>query len=80
MASYVERGAVTNGHGHKVLQQPHPRLVPLPDGPTCVFAIGTACPPTTIEQKTYPEKLFEMCGVGDNKPLLQKLKYMCECW
>ena len=72
MASRLENESVP--------QQAHwPRLVPLPEGPACVMAIGTAFPEATIEQSTYPDKLFAMCGVTDKDSLKAKFKYMCEC-
>jgi hypothetical protein len=43
-----------------------------------VLVISTAFPTATIEQSTYPKKLFAVCGISDNKPLKAKFKYMCK--
>jgi len=65
-------------HSEVALQQPHARVVPLPKGPACVLGIGTAYPAATIEQSSYHDKLFEMCGVSDNVTLKAKFKRMCK--
>lgn len=60
------------------MQVPHARVLALPKGPASVLAIGTANPAATIEQSTYHDKLFEMCGESDNVTLKAKFKRMCD--
>lgn len=69
---------VGNGHHAHSTRVPHARLVPQADGPAIVFAIGTANPPDIIEQSTYHERLFAMCGISDNETLKAKFKRMGE--
>jgi len=75
----VGNGSLSNGSRQEVgVQEPHARLVALPKGPASVLAIGTANPPATIEQSTYHEKLFEMCGISDDASLKAKFKRMSD--
>lgn len=72
--------AAGNGHHHEEssARVPHARLVPQSDGPAIVLAMGTANPPDVIEQSTYHERLFAMCGISDNETLKAKFKRMGE--
>jgi hypothetical protein len=80
MAPEVAAESVTVGNGHHdhSARVPHTRLVPQADGPAIVLAIGTANPPDIIEQSTYHERLFAMCGISDNEALKAKFKRMGE--
>lgn len=81
MAPEVAAESVTTaGNGHHASERgvPHARLVPQADGPAIVLAIGTANPPDVIEQSTYHERLFAMCGISDNEALKAKFKRMGE--
>lgn len=71
-------GVSTNGADHHTVQVPHVRLVQQAEGPACVLAMGTANPPDIIEQSTYHERLFAMCGISDNETLKAKFKRMGE--
>lgn len=72
------RVGVSNGTDHHAAQVPHVRLVQQAEGPACVLAMGTANPPDIIEQSTYHERLFAMCGISDNETLKAKFKRMGE--
>lgn len=74
------RVGFSNGtdHHHASAQVPHVRLVQQAEGPACVLAMGTANPPDIIEQSTYHERLFAMCGISDNETLKAKFKRMGE--
>jgi hypothetical protein len=72
------RVGVSNGTDHHAAQVPHVRLVQQAEGPACVLAMGTANPPDIIEQSTYHDRLFAMCGISDNETLKAKFKRMGE--
>lgn len=70
---------VSNGtHCECAVQALHSRIGERPNGPATVLAIATAYPETIIEQSTYHEKLFEMCGESENVSLKAKFKRMTD--
>nr|QBQ18369.1 chalcone synthase 021 [Pohlia nutans]QCF46620.1 chalcone synthase [Pohlia nutans] len=74
MASILSKEAVAPQEMEPLIAA---RLVPRPEGPACVVAIGTAFPADVIQQSTYHDKLFAMCGVSDES-LKAEFKYMCD--
>ncbi|KAH9291615.1 hypothetical protein KI387_043196 [Taxus chinensis] len=48
------------------------------DGPAAVLAIGTATPPNSIEQSSYPDYYFRITNSEHKAELKEKFKRMCE--
>ena len=54
------------------------RIVPRPDGPATVLAIGTAVPPNVFLQKDYPDFYFGITGSNHQSELKHKFKRICK--
>ncbi|KAG9447698.1 hypothetical protein H6P81_013826 [Aristolochia fimbriata] len=48
------------------------------DGPAAVLAIGTATPPNSVDQATYPDYYFKITNSEHMTELKEKFKRMCE--
>ncbi|KAJ6843143.1 putative chalcone synthase 1 [Iris pallida] len=48
------------------------------EGPAAILAIGTANPPTAVDQSEYPDYYFRITNSDDKLELKEKFKRMCE--
>ncbi|KAJ6851944.1 chalcone synthase C2 [Iris pallida] len=48
------------------------------EGPATILAIGTANPPTAVQQSEYPDYYFRITNSEEKKELKEKFKRMCE--
>ena len=63
---------------HNIHKNTARRIVPRPDGPATVLAIGTAVPPNVFLQKDYPDFYFGITDSNHKSELKHKFKRICK--